>query len=144
MSYKMRFIQTDDEPVTIDMLKRAICDDSPDCDISDSGEINGGGQSYGRVSILSTNQAGAFEEEIGALTQMAKAATGAGKRKVLKVLGEARAIVSVEVAWGEREPEETLQKIDPLWRWLFSNRQGLVQADDEGYYEQSRKVLSVE
>jgi hypothetical protein len=139
----MRFIQTDDQPVTLDMLREAVCDDDPDCAVASDGLLSRSGEKLGVIRLKQSGD-GQFDDEVRVLRQAVEAASGTGKRKVLKTLGEARAIVSVEVLWEDREPEETLQKIDPLWRWLFSNRTGLVQADDEGYYERSRRILAVE
>src|SRR5262245_8436309 len=69
-----------------------------------------------------------------------------GKRKadVLKTLEEASAIIAVQVLFQDRQTEATLQKLLPHWEWLLSHRKGLVQADDEGYFDQSGRILKVE
>ena len=35
-------------------------------------------------------------------------------------------------------------RIDPFWDWLFVHYAGLLQIDDEGYYNQDDQVLEVE
>ena len=71
-------------------------------------------------------------------------AEGRQRGRVLSALQGACSIINLEVVWQDRVPEQTLQMIDPLWSWLFSNRPGLVQADEEGYYERSRRILAVD
>jgi len=85
-----------------------------------------------------------FEEELCELKESVEEARGARRADVLKILDEPKAIVAVEVLWQGRETEPTLQKIDPLWAWLFSHRKGLLQADGEGYYDRSGHILKVE
>ena len=52
--------------------------------------------------------------------------------------------VAVRVLDQGREPEETLAKLDPLWQWLLANREGLLQAEGEGYYGATGLILQVE
>ena len=61
----------------------------------------------------------------------------------MDALTNATSIIAVRVLWQGREPEPTLEKLDALWNWLLSNRTGLMQADDEGYYDSSGLILSV-
>lgn len=36
------------------------------------------------------------------------------------------------------------ERIDPFWDWLFEQRDGLLQIDDEGYYTRDGLLLSLE
>jgi hypothetical protein len=86
---------------------------------------------------------GLFDEELAELTADVVGARGSGRKRVLETLRGARQIVAVEALFGDGEVEATLVHVDPLWRWLFANRAGLVQADGEGYYELERRILRV-
>jgi hypothetical protein len=66
---------------------------------------------------------------------------GEGKTKVKRALEQAKAIVALQVLWQGCGTEETMEKLEPLWEWLFANRQGLLQADAEGYYDSSGLIL---
>ena len=66
---------------------------------------------------------------------------GKNREAVECVLKNARRIVSVRVLVQDRESEETLAGIQPLWNWLFATRGGLLQADGEGYYDANGLIL---
>jgi hypothetical protein len=78
---------------------------------------------------------GLFEDEIAEMLEFLKDAKGKSRKRVEKVLKDARRIISVRVLGQDREAEDTLAGVDPLWKWLFSTRRGLLQADGEGYYD---------
>jgi hypothetical protein len=63
---------------------------------------------------------------------------------VATTLRSAQAIIAAQVLFGTGETEMTLSRLDPLWAWLFCNRDGLLQADGEGYYDAHGVVLQVE
>jgi hypothetical protein len=60
---------------------------------------------------------------------------------VREVLANVKAMVVVEAFWQGEESEATLAKLDPLWDWLFAHYNGLSQADNEGFYDQSGLIL---
>ena len=60
---------------------------------------------------------------------------------MLTALERGTAIVAVRVLWRGREPDETLDMLSPLWEWLFANRTGILQADDEGWYHGPDLIL---
>jgi hypothetical protein len=68
-------------------------------------------------------------------------AEGKGRKRVEKVLKTAKRTIAVQVLSQGRESEETLSGIDPLWRWLFLTRKGLLHADGEGYYDEDDLIL---
>ncbi len=59
-----------------------------------------------------------------------------------RLLQEAQATVAVRVLSQGRETGATLEKIDPLWDWLFDEYRGLLQADGEGYYDANGQILA--
>lgn len=143
MSYYMRFITTDSEETTPVVLHRALQKADSRYSIAESGEIMLGDDVFGVVEVNLPGEE-LFEEEIEELKEFVEDVRGGRKKDVLKTLDAAKAIVAVQVLFGGRETDEVLEKLDPLWEWLMSNRKGLLQADGEGYYDQTGLILEVE
>lgn len=143
MSYYVRFISTDAAETTPSILEQALKQREPEYSIAESGELKHGDVVYGVVEVNRPGD-GLFDEEIGELKEFVDDVRGKRKADVLKTLDAATGIVAVQVLFGDRQTETTLQKLDPLWEWLLTNRKGLLQADDEGYYDQTGRILKVE
>lgn len=142
MGYYMRYIVTDDRPLSIADLDAALKATDSAYEIKDGGLYHGA-DLYGEIEInLRGEELG--DEELGELEEFAEDSDGEQKQRVLAALRNAKSIVAVRVLWQGRDPEPTLEKPDPLWEWLFSNRQGLMQADGEGYYDASALIFEVE
>jgi hypothetical protein len=143
MSYYMRYISTDTTETTTSVLQQALKERDPEFSIAESGELKHGGDLYGVVEINRPGD-GLFEEEIEELKEFVEEVRGKRKKDVIKMLDSARAIVAVQVLFGDRQWEAAIRKLDPLFEWLIVNRKGLLQVDDEGYYDQTGRVLKVE
>ena len=143
MSYYMRFITTDTAEMTHAIFEQVLKARDSQYSIAESGELKHGDDVYGVVEI---NVSGddVFEEELGELREFVGEVRGKRKADVLKVLDEASAIVAIQILFGDRKWEATLQKLDPLLEWLVFNRKGLLQVDDEGYFDQTGRILKVE
>ena len=142
MGYYMRYILTDDRETTLSQIETGLKQVDPDYSIGDGETLMYGDELYGEIEINVPGD-GLFEAEVEELKEEIQDNRGMNKTTVLEALQKARAIVAVRVLWQGRETEQTLEKIDPLWEWLFDNREGLLQADGEGYYNQSRHILKV-
>jgi hypothetical protein len=105
----------------------------------ESGDLVYGNEVYGQIEINRSGDS-LFEDELEELKEFVSEAHGK-KKAVLKTLNNARTTVAVQVLWQDRDVEQTSSKIDPLWRWLFSARKGLLQVDGEGYYDSSGMIL---
>jgi len=145
MSYYMRFITTDTAETTPLILEQALKERDSQYSISESGELKHGDDLYGVVEVNRPGDSdGLFEEEIGELKEFVEDVRGKRKADVLKTLDDAKAIVAVQVLFGDRQHEAAIRKLDALFEWLISHRKGLLQVDDEGYYDQTGLVLKVE
>lgn len=142
MSYYMRYIVTDDRPLSLSDLQAALTTVDADYSITD-GELGHGAELYGEIEINVRGEE-LCDEELGELRDFVEEALGENKERVMEALRSANAMVVVRVLWQGRDSEPTLEKIAPLWQWLFSNREGLMQADGEGYYDASGLILAVE
>jgi hypothetical protein len=147
MSYYMRYISTDEQEITVPMLERILKSLDPQYSIAnaqesptESGDLVYGNENYGQIEINRPGDS-LFEEELEELRGFLNEARGKKKEIVLQTLDNATTTVAIQVLWQERNTEQTLSKIDPLWQWLFSNRKGLLQVDGEGYYDSSVLIL---
>lgn len=60
--------------------------------------------------------------------------------RVLSLLEQARGLIAVRLTdFGSVDYDA----IDPIWDWLFSQRDGLLEIDDEGYHDRDGQVLSL-
>ena len=142
MGYDMRYILTDNREITLSQIETGLKQVDPDYSIGDGETLMYVDELYGEIEINVPGD-GLFEAEVEELKEEIKDSRGRNKTTVLEALQKAKAIVAVRVLWQGRETEQTLEKIDSLWEWLFDNREGLLQADGEGYYNQSKHILKV-
>src|SRR4029453_8354099 len=147
MGYYMRFFDTSEKPLTIGDIEGAMRDVDPAyrLEVPEPAKIPQahlylGDGLYAEIEI---NEPGdrLFEDEIAEMLEFLEDAEGNAHKRVEKVLKGTRRIVSVRVLGQGRETEDTLAGIDPLWKWLFSARAGLLQADGEGYYDANDLIL---
>lgn len=147
MGYRMRFISTDQRVVTTTDLQSALVAVDPGYVVeidATAATIHHTGATIAHIEINVPGD-GLFDAERDELIEFATDATGnrAAKRRVLDALGGARAIVAAQVLFGTGDTETTLNRLDPLWAWLFDHREGLLQADGEGYYDARGLLLQL-
>lgn len=146
MGYYMRYLMADARPVDLKMLENALQAIDPDYHIQEDGQIENfgdlfhAGKLYARVEINSPED-DIFEDDLSEFKDLVGEGTDAFEQQVLDVLNKATAIVAVEMFWEETDSEPTLEKIDPLWDWLFENRVGVLQADSEGFYDSTGLIV---
>lgn len=150
MGYYMRFIVVDDKDIFLSKINSGLKQIDPaysieyDNDADDVGDLTFRGDIYGALEINRPGD-GLFDEEIDELKEFLEDAGGERKPEVLQVLSDAKAIIALQVLQqGRASSEETLERIDPLWEWLFANYKGLMQADAEGYYDSQGLIIEVE
>jgi hypothetical protein len=150
MGYYMRYIIAEPKDVKLSFLESALKKMDSAYSMEnvqpgppEMGELNYGDSVYG---VLEINKPGEeiFEEELEELVQWVQESKGRKKRKIIKILKSSKAIIAIQILMQDRDTEQTLQKIDPIWEWLFANYKGLMQADGEGYYDQSGLIHEVD
>ena len=142
MGYCMRYIVTDDQPLSLDDVEGALKSVDPAYAITD-GELYNGADLSGEIEINVRGDE-ICDEKLVELEEFAEDAEGESSQQVMVSLRNAKAVLAVRVLWQGRDAEPTLEKLDPAWDWLLSDRQGLMQADGEGYYDASGLILEVE
>ncbi len=144
MGYLMRFISTDERPITLAMVEVALKQVDKayaitNVEINDMGDFLHGDV---RCAVIEINRPGddIFDDDIEAFQQMMRG-DSIVERRIIDVLGNAKSMIVVEAFWEGLSAEPVLEKIDPLWHWLFENYAGLSQADGEGFYDRSGLIL---
>jgi hypothetical protein len=143
----MRYIVADDRPVALEDVRRAFAEGGAAHQIDgDEAEatISYEGKAVGHVT-LNVPGDGLFDDERGELIEFAQEGEDeSAKKRVVDTLRAARAIVAVQVLFGDGDTDRTLDRLTPLWTWLQANRRGLIQADGEGYYDGEALILALE
>lgn len=147
MGYYMRFVSTDNRSLLLPELLEVLLADDPDYAFKydePSHRISGILIHSGRaVAELEVNVPGdgLFDEERDELVEAAAAGDGAGKPRILEALRSATWLLAIRVLSGDQDTEDVLALLDPVWNWLHLNRDGIVNADGEGFYEGRDLVL---
>lgn len=156
MSYYMRYVTNSATEPTLAELSEALstCDDVYRLEARDgAAEVTAalfhGRQRLGTLSVHTIGDE-LFEDEIEGLRDGLDAAVEAdesledGADRVMALLEGAQSMVVLQVLFGGKEPEEVLALVDPLWQVLFEDHPGMLQADGEGWHDDSGAVLEIE
>jgi hypothetical protein len=148
MGYYLRYITTEEDPPTLATLRAAFQEiDGAYRVIPSQADEAGADLFYGELFCgeLEINRAGddLFDEDLAELRLLVHHARGEQRERVLQVLDQARALVSMSAVWQGGDPEPVLSRIDPLWDWLFPRYAGLLQADGDGFYDENGLVLEM-
>lgn len=149
MGYYMRYLSTSDKTVTLDAINAALKQvDStysitPDPAVPTIGELRQGDYVCGDVEINLPDDEDddIFAEDIDDLRDLVEDSDQDSEDRVLKTLDDAKMIVAVNAVWQGGDPSVTLDRLEPLWDWLFDNYPGLLQADNEGFYDRSDLIF---
>ncbi|OGS57105.1 MAG: hypothetical protein A3K60_04505 [Euryarchaeota archaeon RBG_19FT_COMBO_56_21] len=146
MGYYMRFVVTDKKGLDLQLIEKGLKQSDTAYTIANRrsdrnmGDIIYGGETLGQIEINGPGDS-LFSEELQELKEFAEEAHGRQLKKVLDCLNRAKLIVAVQVLFQEKNPEATLERLGPLWQWLFMNRDGLLQVDGEGYYNGKPELI---
>ena len=147
MGYYMRYIAADERSIGLADIRKGFAEAGTEYEVDGEepeATISYQGKPIGHVT-LNVPGDGLFEEERDELIELVEGGDDAPTRgRVVSTLRIARAIVAVQVLFGDGDTDETLDRLVPLWTWLQANRRGLIQADGEGYYDGPKLILSLE
>jgi len=145
VGYYMRFLITDPGPVDLADLAASLKLANPGYQLDyepDAGTLSLAGVPIAGIEV-NTPGDGLFEDELAELEESASEGSGPGEARVANALATANAIFAVQVLNAATGPEGSLESLDPVWEWLFTNRRGLLQADAEGYYDSDGLIFEV-
>lgn len=145
MGYYMRYISCDSQPIDLEMMDAALKQVDPAyhlrvSNIRGLGEIFYNDFNCGEIEVNGPED-DIFADDITEFRELVGPATTLHEQHVLDVLNQATWIVAVETFWEGDQSEAVLSRIDPLWDWLFINRKGILQADLEGFYDESGLIV---
>jgi hypothetical protein len=146
LGYYMRYILSDDRPVTMENIREAFADAGPGYQIDDEEmecTVAYQGRPAGHIT-LNVPGDGLFDAERDELVEFASDGDEPAKERVVDTLRHAHGIVAVQVLFGDGDTERTIDALRPLWTWMQANRSGLLQADGEGYYDRRKLILARE
>ena len=145
MGYTMRYLTTEDRDISLSLIESALREMDAafavaNADLPDLGDLMYGETQLG---ILEINRPGEdiFEDDLAEFRDLVGKGDSAAQHHVLDVLDQAQVMVVVEALWQGTDAEPVLSKLDVLWDWLFAHYPGLLQADNEGFYEGDDLIL---
>ena len=145
-----RFIDTDASPMSLATIRGALAERDPEFRLEDtsigdipSADIFLGDEMLGDLEISRPGD-GLFENEVDELLDALAEVEVGDRRRVRRTLQSAKAVVTVRAMSPDRETQEALDALQPLWEWLLANRAGLLQADGQGYSDASGLILSMD
>lgn len=148
MGYYLRFILTEARPVSLASLQDALQTIDPQYHLRvDSfddmtGELAFGDNIIGTIE-LNTADDDIFREDIDDLCDLVIHSTQDNTHTLLDMLENAVAMVAVSARWPDDDPTPTLDKLEALWDWLFTHYGGILQADNDGFYNQDGLILAM-
>lgn len=148
MGYYMRYITIAPDEITLQNLETALKANNPTYavipdQVNDlAGDMLFDDTLLGEIEINRPDD-GIFEEDIGDLKELVYHSKSPHQQQVLDILNKAKTIVAVRALWKGADAEAVLTRIDPLWDWLFSTCPGLLQADNDGFYDRSGLILEI-
>jgi hypothetical protein len=145
MSYFMRFMLTDGAPPSLQTIAEALKSVDQAFDIvQDSVDSNAGDLYYGDdlYAEIEINQRGdpLCDEDIEDFIEELNKHDDPKRMIALDVLNRATGMVVVHVL---RAGHENPALLDALWNWLFTTREGLLQIDEEGFFDQEQRIVSL-
>ncbi len=144
-----RFIQADARPLDLARLEASLRKIDPawsvarrEDRVSETAALLRADDRFGDLEI---NRPGEeiFREEIEELIEIAEYTPGPKQDLVLDRLRKAKALVVLDVRWGDREREETRTALEPLWRLLLTEHEGLKHEDGEGFSDATGVILQI-
>lgn len=146
MSHFLRFLCTDEAALTAEQVERALkgVDEryelrDPEIASATLTDLFFDGELLAELDINTADDE-IVRAEIRKLSDRLPASDGERARRVRDTLDRTRWLVAAEM-FQHRDRTETRQRLEPLWRWLFGERRGLLQVDGEGYRDADGLVL---
>ena len=129
-------LRAEDHSYHIEVLDRLPTDSF------DAADLSYGDDEYARLEINRVDDQ-LFHGEIQNHLEMVEYVGRGQKSRVATTLRHANTILRVQVLWRQRDRDVTLDRLQPLWEWLFAFRSGVLHADGEGFYDADGLLVEV-
>ena len=142
----IRYILTEPHDLDLTTLESGLKQIDPEFAIlveqaaPNSGEVLLGGEVFGEIELNAPDDQ-VFDEDIEDLRDQLTDIPADEKAPVVRALAKATGMVAFQLY---EHGHDNYRRIDPFWDWLFERYPGLLQIDEEGYYNQTEQLLFVE
>lgn len=150
MGYYLRFISPDRSKITLSAIEEGLksVDNKYAIQVQTEAKVEGGDllwdkKVYAEIELNRKGEGGLLEEEIDELRAAIEDEEDEVPERLTATLDSAQTIVAVQVLFEGRQSDETVARFDPLWDWLFKNSTGLLQIDEEGFYDENGIIFEV-
>jgi hypothetical protein len=145
MSYFMRFMLTDGAPPTLAEIEAVLTAEDAafsilrDSAADDSGDLFHADELLAEIEL---NRRGdpLCDEDLEEFAEELQKQDDPNREIVLDALDRAEGMVVLHVL---RAGHENPTLLNQLWEWLFSTRQGLLQVDEEGFFDREKRIVSL-
>lgn len=112
----------------------------PDASVEDFGELRFENMLIARIEI---NRPGdeIFEDDLDEFRDLVGAPSSPDEQHVLLSLNQTQTLIALEIFWESTNSEPVFARVDPLWQWFFAHHPGVLQADGEGFYDQTGLIV---
>lgn len=145
MSYYMRYFMTDGAPPSLASIETALKHQDSAFAVVVDGTDDTAGDLYHRDDLyaeIEINQRGdpLCDEDIEDFEEELNKQDDPNRSIALDVLKQATGMVVLHVL---RAGHEDPARLNVLWDWLFQTRAGLLQIDEEGFFNVEGRVVSL-
>jgi hypothetical protein len=145
MSYYMRYILTDGAPPSLAMIEAALRERDSEFSLvvdvleDTTADLYHGDELYGELEI---NQRGdpLCDEDLEDFEEELHKQDDPNREIVLDALAKATGMVVLHVL---RDGHENPARLNLLWDWLFEIRAGLLQVDEEGFFNAQGRIVAL-
>lgn len=145
MSYFMRFVLTDAAPPSLAEIEAALQAIDPDFlivqDSSDeeSADLMYGDDLFGEIEVNLRGDP-LCDEDLEDLADELHKQDDPNREVALQALEQATGLIVVHIL---RAGHDNFSTLNLLWEWLFTTRQGLLQVDEEGFFDREKRIVSL-
>ncbi len=142
----IRYILTGENDLTLDLIEAGLkaVDDAfslfRDPATTNSADVLHGSEVMGEIEVNRPADQ-EFQEDIEDLRDELADVDDPVKAEILRIFDQATGMIAFQLV---ESGHEHYGVIDPFWDWLFDHYPGLLQIDEEGYYNASEQLLSLD
>lgn len=151
MSYRMHFFFTDHGDFYWNDLSESLKATDPQYDVvgdSPNVELRYGSGLYGRMELISPIDREWISELCDEIDRTyahfreGRIEDEFDSQQIRLILNDAESALEINVVWQDRQAEDTLRRIDPIWEWLFNRRSGAIY-DGSGWYSKEGRIAPI-
>lgn len=145
MGYYFRYLTQTSKAITLKTIEKALRTSNQEYhlrydQIDQYAEILYHQQTIANIEI-NVQEDEIFEDDINELIDTIGTPHNTIEQQALQQIHSANTLIAVEAIWEGTERDPTLDKLDPLWKWLFQHHSGILQADGEGFYDSTGLII---